>query len=191
VRELGLALGRWHSELEPWFLLNRDLPIPPLVTEAFMRYGRVVCSDDSDLPRDAIYHSPSPFEPSPLDRLWPPSLRRLPLVVTLHDLIPAVFTIQQRSSSAARHMRPDFLHSSQAPSLRACRHFSSVSPSATTSTSRMWPWSNMSQPTQSCAARSASLTGAPTRHSERGGCVGTDHSRSTLRRDPCAEVVVR
>lgn len=91
MRELGLALGRWHPELEAWFVLNRDLPVPALLTEAFMRHGRVVYSDDSDLPRNAIYHSPSPFEPTPLDRLWPPSLRRLPLVVTLHDLIPAVF----------------------------------------------------------------------------------------------------
>jgi glycosyltransferase involved in cell wall biosynthesis len=91
VRELGLALGRWHPELEPWFVLNRDLPVPALMTEAFMRHGRVVFSDDSDLPLDAIYHVPSPFEPSPLDRLWPPSFRGLPLVVTLHDLIPAVF----------------------------------------------------------------------------------------------------
>ena len=91
MRELGLALGRWHSELETWFVLNRDLPVPPLLTDAFMRHGRVAYSDDSDLPHEAIYHSPSPFEPSPLDRLWPPSLRRLPLVVTLHDLIPAVF----------------------------------------------------------------------------------------------------
>ena len=91
MRELGLALGRWHPELEPWFVLNRDLPVPEPLTEAFMRHGRVVYSDDSDLPGDAIYHSPSPFEPSPIDRLWPPSLRRLPLVVTLHDLIPAVF----------------------------------------------------------------------------------------------------
>ena len=91
MRELGLALGRWHPELEPWFVLNRDLPVPALMTEAFTRNGRVVYSDDPDLPHDAIYHSPSPFEPSPLDRLWPPNLRRLPLVVTLHDLIPAVF----------------------------------------------------------------------------------------------------
>ena len=91
MRELGLALGRWHPELEAWFVLNRDLPVPALMTEEFMRHGRVVCSDDSDLPSDGIYHIPSPFEPSPLDRLWPPGLRRLPLVVTLHDVIPAVF----------------------------------------------------------------------------------------------------
>jgi glycosyltransferase involved in cell wall biosynthesis len=102
VRELGLALGRWHPELESWFVLNRDLPVPALMTEAFTRYGRVVYSDDTDLPRDAIYHSPSPFEPSPIDRLWPPSLRRLPLVVTLHDWIPAVFPDENMPDAGVR-----------------------------------------------------------------------------------------
>jgi glycosyltransferase involved in cell wall biosynthesis len=67
-----------------------------------MRHGRVVYSDDPDLLRDAIYHSPSPFEPSPIDRLWPPRLRRLPLVVTVHDLIPAVFPDENMPDAGVR-----------------------------------------------------------------------------------------
>jgi len=91
VHELALALGRWHPELEPWFVLNRDLPVPEATTQSLLPYGRLAHSDDSDLPRDAIYHVPSPLEPSPIDRIWPPALRSRPLVVTLHDLIPALF----------------------------------------------------------------------------------------------------
>ena len=88
--ELGLALLR-RPELEVWFVLNRDRPAPAVTVERLRPYGRLAYSDDSDLPADAIYHVPSPFEPSPLDRIWPPKLRAQPLVVTLHDLIPAVF----------------------------------------------------------------------------------------------------
>jgi glycosyltransferase involved in cell wall biosynthesis len=61
------------------------------VTQSLLPYGRLAHSDDSDLPRDAIHHVPSPLEPSPIDRLWPPALRSHPFVVTVHDLIPAVF----------------------------------------------------------------------------------------------------
>ena len=102
MRELGLALGRWHPELEPWFVLNRDLPAPAAAVESFARYGRVAHSDDPNLPSDAIYHIPSPFEPSPLKRIWPPSLRRQPLVVTLHDLIPALFPDENMPDPAVR-----------------------------------------------------------------------------------------
>lgn len=88
--ELGLALGR-RRELETWFVLNRDLPAPAATVERLRSHGRLAYSDDSDLPGDAIYHVPSPFEPSPLKRIWPAELRSQPLAVTLHDLIPAVF----------------------------------------------------------------------------------------------------
>jgi glycosyltransferase involved in cell wall biosynthesis len=67
-----------------------------------MRHGRVVYSDDPDPSSGAIYHIPSPFEPTPIDRLWPPSLRRLPLVVTLHDLIPAVFPDENMPDAGVR-----------------------------------------------------------------------------------------
>ncbi len=101
MRELGLALGR-RRELELSFLLNRDLPVPEATTAQFMRYGPVVASDDSAVPADAIYHVPSPFEPSAIDRLWPPNLRRTPLAVTLHDLIPAVFPDECMPDTAVR-----------------------------------------------------------------------------------------
>ena len=55
-----------------------------------------------ELPRDAVYHVPSPLEPSPLDRVWPPRLRSLPLVVTMHDLIPAVFPEENMPDVAVR-----------------------------------------------------------------------------------------
>ena len=90
MHELALALGRWHPELEPWFLLNPDLPLTAAIEE-LAGYGRVEPLEDHGLPADAIYHVPSPLEPVPLDRLWPPGLRTSALVVTLHDLIPAVF----------------------------------------------------------------------------------------------------
>ena len=102
MHELGLALARWHPELEPCFVLNRDLPIAATTTEPFIRYGRVAYSDDSTLPRDAIYHIPSPLEPVLIDRLWPPRLRSSGLVVTLHDLIPALFPDENMPDPAVR-----------------------------------------------------------------------------------------
>ena len=88
--ELALALAREHPELEPWFVTNPDLPVTAAIDE-LGRHGRVAPFDDSELAPEAIYHVPSPLEPVPLDRLWPPGLRASALVVTLHDLIPAVF----------------------------------------------------------------------------------------------------
>jgi len=90
VHELALALARSHPELKPWFVINPDLPVTAAIDE-LGRQGRVAPFDGSELASDAIYHVPSPLEPVPLDRLWPPGLREAALVVTLHDLIPAVF----------------------------------------------------------------------------------------------------
>jgi len=90
VYELALALARDHAEFEPWFVTNPDLPDSAAIAE-LGRHGRVAPFDDAELHTDAIYHVPSPLEPVPLDRLWPPGLRASALVVTLHDLIPAVF----------------------------------------------------------------------------------------------------
>jgi glycosyltransferase involved in cell wall biosynthesis len=101
VHELALALGRWHPELEPWFLINRDLP-DTSAAEELGRHGRVASSDDPELPHDAIYHVPSPLEPVSLDRLWPPRLRSSALVVTLHDLIPGVFPDENMPDPAVR-----------------------------------------------------------------------------------------
>src|SRR5262245_32823882 len=80
VLELGRALGR-RPELDVWFVLNRERPAPPATVETLRPYGRLAYSDDTDLPADAIYHVPSPFEPSPIDRIWPPELRSQPLAV--------------------------------------------------------------------------------------------------------------
>jgi glycosyltransferase involved in cell wall biosynthesis len=101
VRELGLALAE-HSDVEPWFLLNPDLPVPTEVRERFGSAGELELSDAEGLPRDAIYHVPSPLEPSRLARVWPRSLRSLPLVVTLHDLIPAVFPKENMPDAGVR-----------------------------------------------------------------------------------------
>jgi glycosyltransferase involved in cell wall biosynthesis len=99
VRELGLSLS--SIGVEPWFLLNRDLPLPP-EAEQFRSAGEVAYSDERGLPRTGVYHVPSPLEPSPLARIWPRRLRPLPLVVTLHDLIPAVFPKQNMPDPGVR-----------------------------------------------------------------------------------------
>ena len=71
-------------------MLNPDLPVTAELEE-LGRSGRVEPYDDSELPPQAIYHVPSPLEPVSIDRLWPAGLRAATLVVTLHDLIPALF----------------------------------------------------------------------------------------------------
>jgi glycosyltransferase involved in cell wall biosynthesis len=45
---------------------------------------------------------PSPLEPSPLARVWPRRLRTLPLVVTLHDLIPGLFPKENMPDAGVR-----------------------------------------------------------------------------------------
>ncbi len=74
----------------------------PTATEEFSRQGTVAYSDARDLPREAIYHVPSPLEPSPLGRIWPPNLRSLPFVVTMHDLIPGLFPAENMPDAAVR-----------------------------------------------------------------------------------------
>jgi glycosyltransferase involved in cell wall biosynthesis len=103
VRELGLALGA-SPDLEPWYLLNRDLPVPTEMVVQFSRHGSIAHSDDPSLPRDAVYHVPSPLEPTKIDRVWPPSLRDQPFVVTLHDLIPAVFPVENMPDGGVRRV---------------------------------------------------------------------------------------
>jgi glycosyltransferase involved in cell wall biosynthesis len=101
VRELGLALGS-ISGIEPGFLLNRELPVPRETTERFRSVGEVAYSNERGLPSDAVYHVPSPLEPSSLARMWPRRLRSNPLVVTLHDLIPAVFPKENMPDTGVR-----------------------------------------------------------------------------------------
>jgi glycosyltransferase involved in cell wall biosynthesis len=45
---------------------------------------------------------PSPLEPAPLARVWPRRLRSRPLVVTLHDLIPAIFPMENMPDAGVR-----------------------------------------------------------------------------------------
>jgi glycosyltransferase involved in cell wall biosynthesis len=45
---------------------------------------------------------PSPLEPPPLARIWPRRLRSQPLVVTLHDLIPALFPTKNMPDAGVR-----------------------------------------------------------------------------------------
>jgi glycosyltransferase involved in cell wall biosynthesis len=102
VRELAVALGRWHPELDISFVTNPHLPVPAETIEALSPHGPVVHGGGLGFARDAIYHIPSPFEPSGLEELWPRTVRDKPLVVTLHDLIPAVFPAQQMPHPAVR-----------------------------------------------------------------------------------------
>ena len=102
MRELAHALGRWHEELELTFVTTRELPVPVSVVEQLSPYGPVRHADDRELEGDAIYHIPSPFEPSAIESLWPPSIRDRQLVVTLHDLIPAVFPDEQMPDVGVR-----------------------------------------------------------------------------------------
>lgn len=101
VRELGLALAA-RSEVEAWFLLNPDLRVPAKVEEPFSSAGKLAYSDELSLPRDAVYHVPSPLEPSPLARIWPRRQRGQPFVVTLHDLIPALFPMENMPDAGVR-----------------------------------------------------------------------------------------
>jgi glycosyltransferase involved in cell wall biosynthesis len=101
VRELGLALADTGS-IEPWFLVNPDLALPKDVEEQFRAAGQVAHSDERSLPRSGVYHVPSPLEPAPLGRVWPRRLRPLPLVVTLHDLIPAIFPRENMPDAGVR-----------------------------------------------------------------------------------------
>ena len=99
--ELGLALAETGS-IEPLFLANRDLALPKEVEQKFRNAGPVAYSDERKLPRTGIHHVPSPLEPTPLARVWPRRLRSLPLVVTLHDLIPAVFPKENMPDAGVR-----------------------------------------------------------------------------------------
>ena len=101
MRELGLALGSIPG-IEPRFLLNRELPVPRETSERFRSIGEVAYSDERGLPRDAVYHVPSPLEPAPFACIWPRRLRSNPLVVTLHDLIPAVFPKENMPDTGVR-----------------------------------------------------------------------------------------
>jgi glycosyltransferase involved in cell wall biosynthesis len=101
VRHLGLALGDL-PEVEPCFVVNPGLPLPDEVRSRFAEAGELMTSDSDSPPGDAPYHVPSPLEPRPLAEIWPRRFRSRPLVVTLHDLIPAIFPKQNMPDIAVR-----------------------------------------------------------------------------------------
>ena len=78
--------------------------MPTEIVTRFGRHGQIAYSDDPSLPWDAAYHLPSPLEPVKLDRVWPPTLRERPFVVTMHDLIPAVFPVENMPDGAVRRV---------------------------------------------------------------------------------------
>jgi glycosyltransferase involved in cell wall biosynthesis len=78
--------------------------VPNEIVTRFGDRGQIAYSDDPSLPRQAVYHVPSPLEPTKIDRVWPPRLRDQPFVVTLHDLIPAVFPVENMPDGAVRRV---------------------------------------------------------------------------------------
>jgi glycosyltransferase involved in cell wall biosynthesis len=89
--ELLHALVEARSDVQLSLVLNPDLAVPAQI-DRLAGYGHVTFSDQL-VPSDGdLVHVPSPFEPAPIDRVWPPAVRRLPLVVTAHDLIPFVLS---------------------------------------------------------------------------------------------------
>jgi len=90
VTELISALRRLDFDPEIELLVNRDLPVPgalePLITKTHLR------PSDAVSPAAGVFHVPSPFEPVRLKALWPSNLRHLPLILTVHDVIPEIFS---------------------------------------------------------------------------------------------------
>ena len=78
--------------------------MPTEVVTQFGRHGQIAYSDDASFPSRAVYHVPSPLEPSKIERVWPSRLRDQPFVVTMHDLIPAVFPVENMPDGAVRRV---------------------------------------------------------------------------------------
>ena len=89
--ELLHALGRVDGDLRLTCVLNPDLAVPQRI-DLLAESGRVIFSDRLSPSDGDLFHVPSPFEPAPIDRVWPPAVRGLPLVATVHDLIPFVLS---------------------------------------------------------------------------------------------------
>ena len=99
----GRGIGRWVAEfaralasaapaLVGGLLLNPALPVPGGGDVACLRAtGRLRFPDPATDRERRVYHVLSPFElHQDLDAVWPGFARRMPLVVTLYDLIPEV-----------------------------------------------------------------------------------------------------
>ena len=91
LHELLGALGRIDGDVRLTYVLNPDLGVPRQIDTLTTR-GRVTFSDRLSPTDGDLFHVPSPFEPASIDRVWPPGVRDLPLVLTVHDLIPFVLS---------------------------------------------------------------------------------------------------
>ena len=89
--ELLNALERADGDLNVSCVLNPDLAVPRQI-DRLAASGPVIRSDRLLAGDGDVFHVPSPFEPASIDRVWPPAVRGLPLVVTVHDLIPFVLS---------------------------------------------------------------------------------------------------
>jgi glycosyltransferase involved in cell wall biosynthesis len=88
---LALALQKRHPQLVSAFLLNPDLAVPGAI-EPLAVSGRLAYSEELSVEDAEAFHVGSPIELDiGLNRLWPPPARRLPLIVTLFDLIPEIY----------------------------------------------------------------------------------------------------
>lgn len=99
INQHALALTQRRTGLSLRFdeKLRRPTTYDRLVTRAGLHKSRT----DVD---PSIYHVMSPFEPIPIERVWPAELRhpRTRLVVTLYDLIPLIFPEHYLTDRAAR-----------------------------------------------------------------------------------------
>ena len=91
LSELIQALAKTERRIRLTLVLNPDLAVPPRI-DLLAADARVTFSDRLSPADGDLLHVPSPFEPTSIDRVWPPALRGVPLVVTVHDLIPFVLS---------------------------------------------------------------------------------------------------
>lgn len=87
--ELMAALDELDGGVRLSYMLNPDLPVPSDL-QSRSAAGELRFSDEIAEPDADLIHVPSPFEPAPIDRVWPAAIRGLPLVVTVYDLIPFI-----------------------------------------------------------------------------------------------------
>jgi glycosyltransferase involved in cell wall biosynthesis len=99
---LALALEDRHAERISSFLLNPDLAVPGAI-EPLASAGRLSYPEHLPVAEADAYHVGSAIELDvPFDRVWPESARRVPLIVTLYDLIPEVFSHLYLGDAALR-----------------------------------------------------------------------------------------
>jgi glycosyltransferase involved in cell wall biosynthesis len=111
--DLAQALERWYPDRVARYLLNPDLAVPGTI-EPLEAAGRVSFGDRVGDVEATAYHIGSPFENVPLDRIWPRSVSdgRVPLVVTLYDLIPRLFPniyLEEPATKSRYNARLDLL----------------------------------------------------------------------------------